>query len=169
MVEQEFEREERGYGSVSHSNHVVICEYTAFADELIREIQQKHLFPARDVVLIGSLVERSPYPEYDFIYGIPISPKVQERANISRASVIFVFANIRFSDPDTKTLHVVSRIMERNTDAPIYVELHDQDHPLLAELPRPVTVMNSDDLLHSALQHNYLDIEEYLQTEIRRD
>lgn len=162
VVQQELEREERGLGAVEHTGHVAICEYTAFADELIREIKAKNLFSDCELVLIGSLVERTPYHEYDFIYGVPISPQVQERANISEAAVIFVFANIRFSDPDTKTLHIVSRIMERNQHAPIYVELEDEQHPLLEELPRSVHVLNSSDLLHSALRHEYLNISDQL-------
>lgn len=162
FVTSKFEEEERGRGSVEYEGHVVIAEYTAFADELIQEIKEQQLFSDKNLVIIGSLIERTPYPEYDFIYGVPISPRVQQRANMAGASIIFVFSNIRFTDPDTKTLHVVSRIMRHNQHAKIYVELNDPNHELLKELPRDITIMKSADLLKNALRHRYLDVGQYL-------
>jgi len=164
VIQHKFEEEERGRGSVDFSNHVVICEYTAFADELIQEIKQDDLFVNREVVIVGSLVNRNPYAEHSFIYGEPISPDVLKRANISDAGTIFVFSNNRFSDPDTKTLHVVSRIKKMNDHAAIYVELHDEEHSLLNELPGKITVMNNADMLHKAIRHQHIDVEQYLES-----
>lgn len=135
VIQYKFEKEERGRGSIDFENHVVICDYTAFADELIQEIKEHQLFSDRKLVIVSSLVNRTPYSEHSFIYGEPISPQVLQRANISKAGIIFVFSNNRFTDPDTKTLHVVSRIKRLNDHAPLYVELHDEHHPLLDELP----------------------------------
>lgn len=162
FVQNKFDEQERGRGAVSHTNHLVICEYTAFADELIQEIKKRDLFTDRERVIVSSLVEIKPYPEYDFINGVPISPHVLKRANISEAALIFVFSNIRFSEPDTKTLHIASRIMKYNENAHILVELNNENHPLLKELPRPVTVMQSSQLLHNALQHNFIDLNRYV-------
>lgn len=165
VVQHKFEEEERGHGRVNFKDHVVICEYTAFADELIQEITGHNLFPDRKLVIVGSLVNRTPYSEHSFIYGQPISPKVLKRANISEAGVIFVFSNNRFTDPDTKTLHVCSRIKKINDHAPLYVELHNPNHELLKELPGEVIVMNSSDMLHKAIQHKFIDVEQYLENQ----
>jgi voltage-gated potassium channel len=164
IIKHKFEEEERGRGSVNFEDHVVICEYTAFADELIQEIKEQELFPNRKLVIVGSLVNRRPYSEHSFIYGEPISPQALQRANIHKAGVIFVFSNNRFSDPDTKTLHVVSRIKRLNASAPLYVELHNENHPLLAEVPREITVMKSADILHKAIQHDFIDVTQYLNS-----
>lgn len=162
VIEHKFEEEERGRGSVNFEDHVVICEYTAFADELIQEISTQQLFEDQKLVIVGSLVNRTPYAEHSFIYGEPISPQVLQRANISKARTIFVFSNNRFSDPDTKTLHVVSRIKKLNPHTPLYVELHNPDHPLLKELPGSVNVMESSDMLQKAIKHQFIDVQQYL-------
>lgn len=160
-VQARLEREERGLGAVDSRNHVLIFEYTAFADELIREIDSDRLLEGREVVIAGALVDRKPYDQHHFIRGEPISPDTQSRANTADAGVIFVFANSRFTEPDLKTLHVASRIMRRNERARIYVELEDPDHPLLDELPRPVHVMPTRELLESSLRHEHLDMERF--------
>lgn len=159
VIQHRFEKEERGQGSVDFTNHMVICEYTAFADELIQEI------PEKEIVIVGLLVNRTPYREHSFIYGEPISPDVLSRANIREASVIFVFSNNRFRDPDTKTLHVVSRLKRINHGGQLYVELHNNNHPLLKELPGDVTVMDSSDMLQKAIQHRFIDVGQYLDVD----
>ncbi|MDR9418248.1 ion channel [Gracilimonas sp.] len=165
-LQAKFEEEERGLGEVDYKNHIVICEYTAFADELIKEIQKHPDFVERKLVIAGALVERAPYSQYDFIYGVPISPQVLLRTNISEASDVFVFANIRFSDPDLKTLHVVSRIMEHNTTGTVYVELNNEEHPMLETLPRKAVIMKSNDLLKNALKHHNFDLERYWDSKL---
>lgn len=160
-VQARLEKDERGMGSVGCRGHVLIFEYTAFADELIREVDADRMFREREVVIAGSLVERKPYEQHHFVRGEPISPDTQIRANAGEAGVIFVFANTRFTEPDLKTLHVASRIMRRNEEARIYVELEDPEHPLLDELPRPVHVMPTDMLLESAIRHEHLDMDRF--------
>lgn len=115
------EYRERGKGVFKGSGHVLICEYTAFADELIQTIRRKGLFKDRKLVIVTALVDRQPYADCEFIYGVPISPEVLARANVSKASRVFVFSNSRYHQPDAKTLHIVSRIMRYNTEAPVYV------------------------------------------------
>lgn len=163
VVQFKFEEEERGYAQVDARGHVLICEYTAFSDELIQEIKERGLYRDREIVIIGSLVDRTPYPEYRFVHGEPISPDTLQRANVNEAEVIFVFSNNRFTDPDAKTLHVVSRIMEINDHANIIVELTDENNALLEYLPREVTIMKTDDLLSSSLSHNYVDLDRYVE------
>ena len=160
-VQAKLEEEERGMGSVDCTEHVLIFEYTAFADELIREIATEDLLRGRDVVIAGSLIDRKPYDEHHFVQGEPISPDTQDRANTSQAAVIFVFANSRFTDPDLKTLHVASRIMRRNDEAIMFVELENEDHPLLDDLPRPVRVMPTEALLESSIRHEHLDLDRF--------
>lgn len=163
VIQHQFEKDVRGRGSVNFRDHVVICEYTAFADELIQEIKEKELFSNRKIVIVGSLVNRAPYSEYSFIYGEPISPQVLKRANIGKAGVIFVFSNNRFTDPDNKTLHVISRIKKLNKHSPLYVELHDEDHPLLKKIPGSVEVIKSSNMLQNAIAHRFINVEQHLK------
>jgi voltage-gated potassium channel len=161
-VQAKLDERERGTGRIEASGHVLICEYTAFADELIQELAVDAHFGRRQLVIVGSLVERNPYPEHDFIRGVPISPEVQRRASAQRAAVIFVFANNRFTDPDLKTLHVVGRLMQINEEAPIFVELEDPSHPLLEHLPRAVRVMETSELLRASLAGRHIDLRRFL-------
>lgn len=153
---------EKGKSEIKANEHVLICDYTAFADELIQEIKAKNLFQGKQIVLLSSLIERNPYPEYDFIYGVPISPQALERAHAEKASHIFVFSNNRFSDPDNKTLHVLSRIARMNQHAKLYVELHNESHELLKKLSVKPIILKTDDLLESSVSHQFLSIEKYL-------
>ena len=114
-----------------------------------------------DRVIIGSLVETRPYPDCHFIHGVSVSPVIQEKACIDTADAIFVFENIRYTDPDIKTLHVVSRIMRKNKHAPIYVELDNTEHPLLNTLPRSIIPMKNHDIIHAILAKEGFDIERY--------
>ncbi len=161
-VHNKITAKEKGKAPIDARKHVLICDYTAFADEMIQEIKHKHLFPDKQIVLLTALVERNPYPEYDFIYGVPISPQSLLRAHVDKASHIFVFSNNRFTDSDSKTLHVVSRILRLTNTAKIYVELQNPNLPLLKELNGTVKVLKSDDLLHSSIAHKYLQLERYL-------
>lgn len=163
-VHNKLEKHERGKGIVKSFNHLLICEYTAFADELIQEIDEKNLFNDKEKVILTTLVDRRPYKNYIFIYGVPISPQHLERANASKASDIFVFSNTRFNDPDIKTLHVVSRILTMNDHARIYIELENENHELLYLLSRRVTIMKTRDLLNAALQQKHLQIQTYLHS-----
>ena len=75
------------------------------------------LFTNRELVIVGSLVNQTPYAEHSFIYGEPISLDVLERANIREADIIFVFSNNRFSNPDTKTLPSCCQSYQKNEQA----------------------------------------------------
>lgn len=162
QVQERFESAERGLDQVDSREHVLVCEYTAYADELIQQEEAEGHFAGHDLVLLTSLVDRLPYPQHKFVYGFPINPEALRRANVSTAAYIFVFANERFRDPDKKTLHVVSRIMRFNDRAPIFVELNDPEHAMLEQLPRSVIPMKTEDLLHAALNHRYVDVRRYL-------
>ena len=52
-----------------------------------------------------------------------------------------------------------------NKHAPLYVELHNKDHHLLKELPGKITVMNSTDIFHKAIQHHHIDVQQYLESQ----
>lgn len=162
-VRQHLEAEERGRTDLEVQDHILICDYTAFADELIQEIPSVAQLKDKPIVVLSSLVDRRPYPDVKFVYGVPISPSHLKRACADKASIIFVFSNSRFSDPDTKTLHVVSRIMRFNESAPIFVELCDTEHKLIQNLPRPIITMKCTELLESAVSHRFLEIERYLK------
>jgi voltage-gated potassium channel len=161
-VRNKLEAKERGLLRIGFKNHIVICSYTAYADELIQEIKAKNLFPEKEIVIVTNLVERIPYPEHHFVYGIPICPATLKRANIQEADIVFVFTNERFATPDRKTLHVVSRVMRLNQHATICVELNVPDRPMVESLPRPIIVMGSEDIQESVLAHHYINVQRYL-------
>lgn len=156
------DRHKRGMASVTCENHIVICEYTAFADELIQELDQYSYLKDRKVVIVTDLVETNPYPQHFFIRGVPINPDFLQMANIKSADFVFVFANARFQEPDLKTLHIISRIQKMNTHAKIFVELKDTDSELSEYLDNSIIKMNSRQLLISVLKDKSLNLESYL-------
>ena len=147
-----------GTAPVKATGHIVICEYTAFADEMIQVLDRYPELARREVVIVTDLVEVQPYPQHHFVRGVPLSPVALQQANIQEAAYIFVFANVRFQDPDLKTLHVVSRIQKLNSTARIFVEMIDPKSPLLAHLGGSLTVLPSRELLESILKHKAIDL-----------
>ncbi len=138
--------------------HIVICEYTAFADELIQALPRHPQLARLPVAILTDLVQVQPYPQHHFVRGVPLSPAALAQANVAHAAIIFVFANIRFTDPDLKTLHIASRIRRLNHTARIFIEMSDPHNPLLAHLGEGVTVLPSRVLLESVLKHQLLDL-----------
>jgi len=153
-----------GTATVKAAGHVVICEYTAFADELIQSLDRYPELNGREVVILTDLVAVQPYPQHHFVRGVPLSPTALRQANISAAGFIFVFANARFQDPDLKTLHVVSRIQKLNPTARIFVEMIDPQSPLLGYLGNSLTIMPSRQLLESILRNKVMDLSAVLAT-----
>jgi voltage-gated potassium channel len=147
-----------GTAAVKARDHVVICEYTAFADELIQVIPQYPELARRPVVIITDLVQVQPYPQHHFVRGVPISPTSLKQAGIGEAALVFVFANARFVDPDLKTLHTVSRIRQLNPRAKIFVELVNPHLDLAQHLTGDVVILTSRDLLESVLKHRAFDL-----------
>jgi len=151
------ERRKRGTAQVNAKGHVVICEYTALSDELIRDLPRSPVLSGLPVVIVTELVPENPYPEHSFVCGVPISPTVLKRANIAHADWVFIFANMRFADPDIKTIHIAARVMEHNLKARVFIELVGVDTSLAALLPRPAVIMNSRALLEAVLKGEPLD------------
>jgi voltage-gated potassium channel len=151
-------QEQLGTAQCEAQDHIVICEYTAFADELIQVLPRYPELASRPVVIVTDLVQAQPYPQHHFVRGVPISPAALALANISHAAIVFVFANIRFVDPDLKTLHTVSRIRRLNPTAKIFIELGDPASPLVKHLGGDVTVLPSSELLESVLKDQAVDL-----------
>ena len=152
------ERHNRGTVKLSVKDHIVICEYTAIADELIQSLHENEELRDNKVVIVSGIVEHNPYPEHDFVSGVPINPAVLKRASIEHASYVFVFANQRFSDPDVKTLHIASRVLKLNTKARVFVELVTPDSiDLLEHVPSRLVVMNSRELIRAVLRDKKID------------
>lgn len=107
------------------------------------------------------LVQVQPYPQHHFVRGVPISPSALKQASIADAAIIFVFANVRFLDPDLKTLHTVSRIRQLNPTAKLHVELADPKLDLAKYLGADVVIRPSRDPLESVLQKRGLDMSKY--------
>ncbi|MBI3885977.1 MAG: hypothetical protein HY302_09655 [Opitutae bacterium] len=144
-------RERFGNAPFKGSGHIVICEYTAFADEMIQVLPGYPELAGRKAVMVTDLVAVQPYPHIHFVRGVPISPVALHQASISTAAYIFVFANIRFVDPDLKTLHCVSRIRKLAPKAKIFMELNEPEHELAWHLGGDITILKSRDMLKSVL------------------
>jgi hypothetical protein len=146
---------------VKAKEHLVICEYTAFADELLQVLGNYPELASREVVIVSDLVQINPYPQYHFVRGVPISPMALRQANVQEAAYIFVFANVRFQEPDLKTLHTVSRIQKLNRHATIFVEMTKPNADFTHYLNECTIILNSKDLLASILKHQTLDLSEH--------
>ena len=154
-------RDRLGMAQITFEDHIVICEYTAFADELLQVLPDYKELAPREAVVVTDLVGVNPYPQYHFVRGVPISPTSLQQANIQKAAYIFVFSNVRFQEPDLKTLHTVSRIQALNNKAKIFVEMHNPSSDLTNYLDQGITVLSSRALLESVLRHKGLDLSEY--------
>ena len=148
-----FERHERGTAQVEAVGHLLLCEYTALADELIQRLPSTPGLSGLPVVIATDLVERNPYPEHAFVRGVPINPAVLRRGNCARARFVFIFANFRFADPDVKTLHIASRVRDQNPDATIFVEMVDEKSDLLQFAPEKLVVIPSRRVMEHVLRH----------------
>ncbi len=157
-VEKRTERHRLGTAQIKFQNHIVICEYTAFADELLQVLDNYPELAKREVAVVTDLVGVNPYPQYHFVRGVPISPTALAQANIQEAAYIFVFSNARFQEPDLKTLHTVSRIQKLNAHAAIYVEMHNPRSEFTRHLSGSITVLKSRELLESVLQDKAFDL-----------
>jgi voltage-gated potassium channel len=160
-MEQFVNRDRLGMAQIKAKNHIVICEYTAFADELLQVLDGYPELAQREVVIISDLVSVNPYPQHHFVRGVPISPAALQQANIQEAAYIFVFANARFQEPDLKTLHTVSRIQKLNGHATIFVEMHKPKSEFTEHLSGPIIMLDSKKLLESVLRHEAIDLSAY--------
>ena len=147
-----------GTAPVHARGHLVICEYTAFADELIQALPRHPALAALEVVILTDLVSTRPYSQHFFVRGVPLSPASLQQAAVADAAIVFVFANARFADPDLKTIHIAHRIRVLAPQARIFIELNNPAHELAAQLGANITVLASRDLLASVLRHRTLDL-----------
>ncbi len=150
------ERRHRGTARVSARNHIVLCEYTSIADEFIQAFPSCPGLADKEIVIVSNLVARNPYPQHHFVAGVPINPAALRQANIEEAESVYVFANLRFADPDMKTIHVASRVMALNPSAQVYVEMVDPNNDLLKIAPQLI-VMDSRVLLETILRREPID------------
>ncbi len=147
-----------GTAQVKARDHIIICEYTAFADELIQVLPHYSELACRECVIVTDLVQVQPYPQHHFVRGVPLSPAALKQASIAEAAYIFVFANIRFIDPDFKTLHAVSRISQLNPTAKIFVELTNPELDLAQGLDPRITVLPSREMLAAVMKERKIDL-----------
>ena len=156
------ERRTLGIAQIKARHHVVICEYTAVADEVVQRIPAYPELANREIVIVTDLVARNPYPRHSFVCGVPISPAALRQANVAHADYVFVFANLRFADPDVKTLHIASRVLDLNPRATVLVELVDPAHELAKYAAGKVVVMESRKMIESVLRDRSLDLRLWL-------
>lgn len=151
------DRNVKGRASVKASDHILICEYTAVADELIQSLPEWDGMARKEVVIVSDLVSRNPYPQHKFVAGVPINPAALKRASVSTADQVFIFANLRFADPDVKTMHVATRVMARNSSAKIFVEMIDPQSDLMKYAPDRVVSLNSRKLIECVMKDGKID------------
>lgn len=157
------ERKSRGKVQIKVRDHIVLCEYTAVADELIQSFQNCPSLSAKKVVIVSDLVSQNPYPQHLFVNGVPINPAILHRANVEYASHVYIFANLRFAAPDVKTLHIASRVVALNPKAKLFLEMIDPQNELLKYGPEGVTVMPSRELIESILRDKKIDLEKWFK------
>ena len=150
------------------SNHILICEYTAMADELIQSLPTIPELADYPVVVATDLVERAPYAQHTFVRGVPINPAVLRQANCAGAAMVFIFANFRFADPDVKTLHIASRVRDQNPDALVFVELVDIAGDLVKHAPSDLVLLSSRQAMEYVLRKVPVNPLEWISPE-RRD
>ncbi|MBW2522529.1 MAG: ion transporter [Deltaproteobacteria bacterium] len=150
------ERRHRGTARISAQDHIVLCEYTSIADEFIQAFPSCPGLEDKEIVIVSDLVSRNPYPQHHFVAGVPINPAALRQANIEKAESVYVFANLRFADPDVKTIHVASRVIDLNPKARVYVEMVDPQNDLLKVAP-DLIVMDSRELLETILRRERID------------
>ena len=151
------ERHKLGRVQFKSRNHIVLCEYTAVADEIIQSLPSCPGLSEREVVIIASLVPFNPYPQHHFVSGVTLNPSILKKANIVYADYIFIFANLRFADPDVKTLHIASRVRKVNSKAVVFVELADPNHELLKHAPKDLIVVSCKEIMESILKGEALN------------
>ncbi len=161
-VQRFVERRRLGLVKVECKDHIVVCDYTAVADEMLRSIRKIEGLKEREVVIVTDLVRQQPYPDYHFVQGVPFSPEALDRASTKDAAYVLIFANFRFADPDLKTLHVASRVLEINPQAAVLVEMIDPESELLGLAQGNIVAMDSRRLIEQVLQREPLDPREWL-------
>ena len=164
-----FERHNKGTTQIYERNHILICEYTAMADELIQNLPKIPELANFRVVVATDLVQQNPYPENLFVSGVPINPATMKRSNCDKAKMVFIFANFRFADPDVKTLHIASRVKDQNPDVPVFVEMVEEESSLLKHAPDDLIVIPSRQVMEHVLQHVPFNPLEWLDEERRKE
>ncbi len=167
-VHSYLDRHEKGRAQVKSTGHIVICEYTAMADELILDLPNIPELADYEVAVISDLVKRNPYPQHHFVSGVPINPAALRQANVEKAAIVFVFANIRFVDPDIKTLHVASRVKALNKKASVIVEMVDSESDLLRHAPPDLIVLPSREVMGYVLQDKPFNPMKWIWESVRR-
>jgi hypothetical protein len=153
QVHSYFERHSRGTVQITVKGHILICEYTAMADELIQGLPGIPELAKMPVVIATDLVEHNPYSQHQFVRGVPINPATLKLANCAHAGMVFIFANFRFADPDVKSLHIASRVKTINPDAVVFVEVVDRESELLQFAPSDLVLIPSRQVMEFVLQH----------------
>jgi voltage-gated potassium channel len=151
------DRKKTGKAQVKARNHIVICEYTAIADELVQSLPSCPDFAGLEVAIVSDLVQQNPYPQHHFVNGVPINPAALKQANIEYAAYVFIFANLRFADPDVKTMHIALRVRNLNKKAVVFVEMVDPSHKLLEHTAMDLIPMDSHELMENVLQQKRID------------
>jgi voltage-gated potassium channel len=124
---------ERGKMDYKGQDQIIIIGWSAKANMTIKNIlKSKH---ECHVVLIDEKLEASPFPDkhdFFFIKGNPSRDKVLERANITKASKILIFAEDKLKldspyDADARTAFIVTSIerMAPNIDTTVEIVLEE--------------------------------------------
>lgn len=140
-----------GKNPLKLKDHIVICEYTSMADELLQALPKIPELSQMKAAIVTDLVTHRPYSQHEFVFGVPINPLNLKMASIGFARFVFVFANMRFTDPDIKTLHIALRVLDLNPKAMVFVEIVNVQDELIGYIPDNIVVMPSRELMKAIL------------------
>ena len=156
------DRHQRGTALLRMKNHVVLCDYTAVADEWIQSLRHDPQWRHKPVAVVSDLIDSKPYPHCGFVHGVPLSPVSMRNANVGHASHVIVFANHRFGDPDLKSFHAAIRIQRLAPGARVFVECVQPNSEMAARLPKSITLLPSSEMMLSVLSGEGIEIRRWL-------
>ncbi len=122
--------------SIKLNGHIVICNWNAIGDKMIRELHAPVIFPKRDIIVIcqceideDELRLASEYEKVFFMRNDPTSEQVLKHAAVQKASSIILLKDEDCPDTDAKnaliSLAITSLIQEQKTKPWIVAELTD--------------------------------------------
>lgn len=157
------DRHKRGTAPLRWTNHIILCDYTAMADEWLHALRNDPEWSRYRVAIVTDLVQTAPYPDLGFVFGVPLNPGAMARANVSAAAHVFLFANHRFGDPDLKTFHAAKRIHNMAPGATVWVEAMDPHSDLAAQLPPEIRLMPSRLMMGQILRPEGVNLRQWIE------
>lgn len=121
-------KEDRGMGSYTFTNHIILCEWTPRTREILAELRNDDRCAITPIILIADM-EVKPVDDENlyFIQG-DVNEENLKRANVEKASTVVIMSddNIDESARDAKTVLTTLTVECMNESAYTIVELLDE-------------------------------------------